>query len=209
MNNRDNRLIWEALTEAASRPPSGTPVADTASGHKVLILPHVLQHIESQHDDGPGKGSIFARTPSVDELTSAIAAVDINQPTSGALYEVQVQGIGYDLVDTTANAMKLPNAVRTTSQKEERGESIEIPAVQTSASLNDFASNVMTLAIRPTSAELLPDDIKQNEEILQLTSQGRVYALVSAWPGKATVNGLEIPPASQWEGNFAAIIPTQ
>ena len=67
----------------------------------------------------------------------------------------------------------------------------------------------MTLVLRPTSAEFLPDDLKQNEEILQLTDQGRVYALLSAWPGKATVNGLEIPPASQWEGNFAVIIPTQ
>jgi hypothetical protein len=204
--NNDSQLIWEMYTEGASRPAPGTPTAITGSGETVLILPHVLQHIESQHGEGPGQGSVFHRTPSVDELSSAIAQVDISSPTSGALYEIPMQNIGADLVDTLDTAMKLPGAQQTTTTKEER-EPVEVPAVTTTASMNDFVSNVMTLVLRPTSAEYLPDDLKQNPEILQLVDEGQVYALLSAWPGKATVNGEEIPPASQWNGAFAVIIP--
>jgi hypothetical protein len=204
--NKDNKLIYEMYAESASRPAPGTPTATTGSGQTVLILPHVLQHIESQHGDGPGQGSVFHRTPSVEELSSAISQVDISAPTSGALYEIPMQNIGADLVDTLENAMKLPGAQQTTTTKEER-EPVEVPAVTTTASMNDFVSNVMTLVLRPTSAEFLPDDLKQNPEILQLVGEGQVYALLSAWPGKATIDGQEIPPASQWNGAFAVIIP--
>ena len=205
--DKDNKLIYEMYAEASSRPANGTPTAVAGSGETVIISPWVLQHIETQHGQGPGQGSIFNRVPSTDELADAIASVDISNPTSGALYEIPIQDIGYDLVDTTENAMNLPGAQKGESFKEERGEQIPVVAVTTSSPVRDFASNIMTLVLRPTAAEYLPDDLKQDEEILGLVEQGKVYALLSAWPGKATVNGVEVPPASKWGEDYAVIIP--
>ena len=207
MKDKDQQLIWEAYCENASRPAPGTPTALAASGETVIISPWVLQHIETQHGSGPGQGSIFNRVPSTDELATAISRVDISKPASGALYEIPIQDIGYDLVDKTENAMKYPGAQKGQSFKEERGQQIPVVAITTTSSIRDFASNVMTLVLRPTSAEYLPDDLKQDEGILGLVEQGKVYALLSAWPGKATVNGVEVPPASEWGEEYAVIIP--
>ncbi|MBN1896521.1 MAG: hypothetical protein JW789_02220 [Candidatus Aenigmarchaeota archaeon] len=182
-----------------------TIVVQAASGHTVLISSMVLEHIKGQHAVS-GKGSVFARVPDVNEFMKAVQSLDITKPDADGLYEVKIKGIGYDLVRDIKKARGLKGARERTAIKEEMGGQVSVPAIKTSLPMKEFMTDVSTLVIRPTPAEYIPEDVK-NDEMLGLAARGRIYSVLTMWPGRATINGEAVPPASQWKGKYAVIIP--
>ena len=50
----------------------------------------------------------------------------------------------------------------------------------------------------------LPEDVKEDGDIMNMINQGKVYSLLTAFPGNPN-----IPRASEWNGQFAVIVPTK
>jgi hypothetical protein len=154
-------------------------------------------HIERGHKE-PGKGSIFADF-NLAQVGDAVAVINVN--SDQVVYTIEVPGVGYDLVLPMDEALALPNAEMTEVAKEERGGEVLVPAVITSAPLNSFLTDKLSVVIRPTdSLEYVPDDVK--EQVAQAVEEGRVYSILSAWPGRG-----DVPPVPQWKENWAVVIP--
>jgi hypothetical protein len=102
----------------------------------------------------------------------------------------------------TDKALQLPGAQKVVVTKEERGQPIEVIGVKTSKPLETFLQNTLSVVVRPTTdMQYVPDDVK--ETVADAVGQGKVYSVLSAWPGEET------PPASKWGGKWAVIIPGQ
>jgi hypothetical protein len=99
-------------------------------------------------------------------------------------------------------AKNLDDAEETFAIKKEGKNEIEVPLIKTSQSENDFKTNRLTLVIRKSSQQFLPDDVKENEEILEKINDGKVYSLITAFPGNPN-----IPRVSEWNGEYAIVVP--
>jgi hypothetical protein len=58
------------------------------------------------------------------------------------------------------------------------------------------------LVIRKSNPQFLPDDVKEDEELLNKINDGKVYSLLTAFPGNPN-----IPRASEWNGQYAVVEP--
>jgi hypothetical protein len=58
------------------------------------------------------------------------------------------------------------------------------------------------LVIRKSNPQFIPDDVKEDEEILNKLSDGKVYSLLTAFPGNPN-----IPRTSEWNGQYAVVEP--
>jgi hypothetical protein len=141
-----------------------------------------------------GQGSIFAK-PIDTVLVMAQKAID-NEPnidkianTTGTL-TIKTPNIGYNLVLPIEQAKKLPNAKQTEVEKIEGPNKIKVPAIQTSAPINQFSTDELTIIVRPKKDE--SGSVIKNE-----------YIVLSAFPGDPS-----IPRASEWNGRYAVIIPS-
>jgi hypothetical protein len=118
------------------------------------------------------------------------------------LFELNVLNVGFDLVLPYVEAKNLDDAEETFAIKKEGKNEIEVPLIKTSQSENDFKTNRLTLVIRKSSQQFLPDDVKENEEILEKINDGKVYSLITAFPGNPN-----IPRVSEWNGEYAIVVP--
>jgi hypothetical protein len=174
-----------------------TDLLTSQNGNVIIFADWVKGHIERGHKE-PGEGSIFADFD-LGQVADAISAIDVN-PDQG-VYTISVPGVGYNLVLPMKEAVALPAAERTEVTKEERQGKITVPAVITSAPLDSFLTDELSIVVRPTdSLEYVPDDVK--EQVAPAVEEGRAYSILSAWPGRG-----DVPPASQWGENWAVIIP--
>ena len=201
-----NRLRIAALEQklagAGDKPrqlQKGTWKIPVRSGH-VLLSQWAIKHITAHNDIGTG--SVFTR--GIDERTLIKLIQKAPVKGKGGLYTMKASNVGYNLVLPMSEALKLPGAVQTTVQKEERGQKITVPAVQTSASIRNFSTSQISLVIRPSNPQFLPDDAKKVDAIISDVNMGRSYSLLTAFPGDP-----DIPPASQWGGKYAVIIPSK
>ncbi|MCK4816498.1 hypothetical protein KA005_12085, partial [bacterium] len=186
-----------------------TVVTKARSGEIVLLAPTLFIHIKTQHEKG-GLGSAFLKVPSAKELKTIISWMNLKVAGRGdGLYEFlhSRKIAGWDLVKSIKDARKLENAVETTVEKEERGQPVKVPGVRTSQPISDFETSFMTFVIRPTPPAYLPDDVKGNEKLVSAAQEGKIYSVLSVWPGAAVIYGEPVPPASQWNGRYAVIIP--
>jgi len=179
------------LTEA-------TDVVQIKPGH-VLISDYVKQHISSHNDIGIG--SVFNKNVDMELISNAAKQAPVAD--DGGAYTVTAPGIGYNLVLPIDEALSLPDAEQTTVVKDERGQEIEVPAVKTSANIDQFATDQLTVIIRPSNPDYLPDDVKNDPEILQAIENNESYSILTAFPGDPN-----IPPASEWNNQFAVILPS-
>tara|TARA_Y100000593_G_C4232932_1_gene297959 strand:+ start:42 stop:635 length:594 start_codon:yes stop_codon:yes gene_type:complete len=167
------------------------------SGQNIIMFSDWAKgHIERGHKE-PGQGSIFA-----DFDLSLVSQKLKNIPIEGkgGVYSLTIPGVGYDLVMPTDKALQLPDAQKVVVTKEERGQPIEVVGVKTSAPLAEFLQNTLSVVVRQTTdIQYVPDDAK--EAVAAAIDQGRVYSVLSAWPGGET------PPASGWGGKWAVVIP--
>jgi len=177
------------LTEA-------TDLLQSKNGNIVIFSDWAKEHIERGHKE-PGKGSIFA---DFDLSLVNRSLNDISVDENQAVYTINVPDVGYDLVLPMQEAINLPDAKRIEVEKEDR-EIIKVTGIVTSAPLNEFTTNKLSIVIRPTSdLQYVPDDVK--DEVASSIEQGRVFSILSAWPGRG-----DVPPAPQWGDEWAVIIP--
>lgn len=141
----------------------------------------------------PGQGSIFAKPindviKTVQQIVDSAKNIDKVANSTGTL-TVSSPGIGYDLVLPLEQALKLPGAKQGQVEKIEGPNKIKVPSVNTTAPLSQFASDKLTVIVRPKKNEA--GEVIPNE-----------YIVLSAFPGNP-----DIPRASEWRNKFAVIIP--
>lgn len=169
------------------------------AGH-VLFSDWAKDHI-AKHNE-PGIGSVFSSNINIEQLVKIIETLPVQG--EGGPYTTKVPNIGYNLVLPYEEAKSLPDAQETTVEKQERGQKFNVPAFTTSAPMSQFKTDVLTLIIVPSNPQYLPDDVKQDKDILNSIKQKESYSIVTAFPGDPN-----IPPVSQWNNRYAVVIPDQ
>jgi hypothetical protein len=178
-----------------------TEKISTENGEIVLISDYVKNHIKEHNQFG--MGSTFREGITDEEISSYVEeVVSSNELGEGGLFELNVPNVGFDLVLPYVEAKNLDDAEETFAIKKEGKNEIEVPLIKTSQSENDFKTNRLTLVIRKSSQQFLPDDVKENEEILEKINDGKVYSLITAFPGNPN-----IPRVSEWNGEYAIVVP--
>jgi len=180
-----------------------TDKIQTFNGEVILISDYVKNHIKDHNQFG--SGSVFKEGITDEDINSFVnMVIENNELGDGGAFEIEVPGIGFDLVKPYDEAMSYDNAEESTTIKKEGPNEIEVPLVRTSQSEDDFISDRLTLIIRPSNPNFLPEDVKEDGDILNMINQGKVYSLLTAFPGNPN-----IPRASEWGGQFAVIVPTK
>lgn len=170
-------------------------------GIVILISDYVKKHI-MEHNK-PGLGSVFKKGISESDILKMSQNVVKKVSGDGGAYEIKVPGVGYDLVLPMEQAKSLKDAEESTVEKQEGPNKVTVPAVSTSESINKFSTDRISLIIRKSNPQYLPDDVKSDENILNKIKEGKCYSLLTAFPGNP-----DIPKASEWNGKFAVIIPS-
>ena len=142
----------------------------------------------------PGQGSIFANPESVKDIVLKLVQDNKDKiadiaTTTGALKST-VGGIGYDLVITTEEAKSLQDAQMGETEKVEGPNKLKVPSVKTTAPMEQFNTDELTVIIRP----------KKDEKSVVMPNK---FIILSAFPGK------ELPRTSEWGGKYAIVIPDQ
>jgi hypothetical protein len=182
------------LTEATDKIPG-------KDGVVILISDYAKKHI-MEHNK-PGMGSVFKTGVNEDEITNMIKEVASKVTGDGGAYELKSPGIGYDLVLPIDKAKALKDAKEAEIEKQEGPNKIKVPSITTSQPLSNFTSDRISLIIRKSNPQFLPDDVKTDDEITKKIEEGKCYSLLTAFPGNP-----DIPRASEWNGKFAVIIPS-
>jgi hypothetical protein len=141
----------------------------------------------------PGQGSIFAKSIS-DVLKLAQDALDKEQnidkiANSTGTLTIKSPSIGYNLVLPIDKAKALPGAKESEVEKIEGPNRIKVPAITTTAPMDQFKTDQLTVIVRP----------KKDESGAVIPNE---YIVLSAFPGDPS-----IPRASEWGGKYAVIIP--
>ena len=170
-------------------------------GIVILISDYVKKHI-MEHNK-PGLGSVFKKGISENDILKMSQNAAKKVSGDGGAYEIKVPGVGYDLVLPMEQAKSLKDAEESTVEKQEGPNKVTVPAVSTSESINKFSTDRISLIIRKSNPQYLPDDVKGDENILNKIKEGKCYSLLTAFPGNP-----DIPKASEWNGKFAVIIPS-
>jgi len=180
-----------------------TDKLQTSNGEVILVSDYVKNHIKDHNKFG--SGSVFKEGITDEEINSFVnMVIENNELGEGGAFEIEVPGIGYDLVKPYDEAMSYDNAEESTTIKKEGPNEIEVPLVRTSQSEDDFRTDRLTLIIRPSNPNFLPEDVKEDGNIMDMINQGKVYSLLTAFPGNPN-----IPRASEWDGQFAVVVPTK
>ena len=146
-----------------------------------------------------GQGSIFAMSiekvvKKVKEIAASAGNVDQIANTTGVL-STEVPNIGYDLVVPVVDGKPMhkgkPIQVKITKTKKEEGpNTIEVPAIITNEPLKSFATDQLTIIVRPM----------KNQEGQVLPNE---YIILSAFPGSTAAD----KRASDWNGEYMVVIP--
>jgi hypothetical protein len=180
-----------------------TDKIQTSNGGVILVSDYVKNHIKDHNQFG--SGSVFKEGITDEDINSFVnMVIENNELGEGGAFEIEVPEIGFDLVKPYDEAMSYDNAEESTTIKKEGPNEIEVPLVRTSQSEDDFRSDRLTLIIRPSNPNFLPEDVKEDNNIMNMINQGKVYSLLTAFPGNPN-----IPRASEWNGQFAVIVPTK
>ena len=180
-----------------------TDKIQTSNGGVILVSDYVKNHIKDHNQFG--SGSVFKEGITDEDINSFVnMVIENNELGEGGAFEIEVPGIGFDLVKPYDEAISYDNAQESTTIKKEGPNEIEVPLINTSQSEDDFRTNRLTLIIRPSNPNFLPEDVKEDGNIMDMINQGKVYSLLTAFPGNPN-----IPRASEWNGEFAVIVPTK
>lgn len=175
---------------------------DGNDGIVILVSDFVKNHIMTHNK--VGAGSIFKSGVNEAEIVKMVTQVASKVSGDGGAYELNQSGIGYDLVLPMEAAKKLPDAVEGTVEKQEGPSKVTVPSISTSEPIQKFVTNRISLIIRKSNPQFLPEDVKADESILGKIKEGKCYSLLTAFPGNP-----DIPKASEWGGKFAVILPGQ
>ena len=165
----------------------------------VLFPDWLLGKLDRVHGK-PGQGSVFAIP--AEQVAAKVKDIVANEPdldkianTSGVLSRA-IPNIGYDLVAKVINGKPVDpkgeeiTGEMTTVEKEEGLEKVTVKAVVTDRPLSDFATDQLTVIVRPMKSE------DGN------TIPGK-YIILTAYPGVTATDRR----ASEWGDDYAVIIP--
>ena len=138
-------------------------------GSTIHFMDWLVEKTKRVHSE-PGQGSIFAMSidqvvEKVKEIASSAGDVDQIANTTGVL-SANVPNIGYDLVVPVVNGQPMHKGRPlqgqiTTTQKEEGPNSIDVPAIITSEPIESFATDQLTIIVRPMKSQdgqVLPNE---------------------------------------------------
>jgi hypothetical protein len=138
----------------------------SSDGNIVLVSDWVKSHIKDHNEFGTG--SVFREGITDEEISNFVnEIISTNELGDGGAFEIEVPEIGYNLVLPYDEAVNLENAEELTTIKKEGKNEIQVPLIKTSQSSDDFKTNKLTLVIRKSNPQFLPDDVKEDEEIFQ------------------------------------------
>jgi len=166
----------------------------------IIVSGDVKKHIMTHNKIGIG--SVFKKGVSDSKIVELVKTVGRKVSGDGGAYQLKISGIGYDLVLPMNKANKLKDAEDGYVLKDEGPSKVKVPSVTTSQPLSDFSTNIVTFIIRKSNPQYLPSDVKNNENVNSKIKEGNCYSVLTAFPGNP-----DIPKASQWNNNYAVIIP--
>ena len=178
-----------------------TDLIGSSDGNLIIVSDYVKNHIKEHNE--LGIGSIFKKGITDMEILNVVEKIKNEVNPSQSAYQIKVPRIGYNLVLPYDKAMNLEAAVESTTEKKEGPNTITVPLVQTTQSLNDFSTDDLTLIIRPSNPQFLPEDVKMDLEVMEKIEEGKCYSLLTAFPGDP-----DIPKASEWHGMYAVVVPS-
>ena len=166
----------------------------------ILVSDYVKKHIMTHNKIGIG--SVFKSGITEDEIEKMVTEVASKVSGDGGAYELTKSGIGYDLVLPIDKAKTLKGAKEGEIEKQEGPNKIKVPSITTTQPVSDFSTDRISLIIRKSNPQFLPDDVKADENIKKKIEEGKCYSLLTAFPGNPN-----IPKASEWGVKYAVIIP--
>lgn len=178
-----------------------TDLIGSSNGNLIIVSDYVKNHIKEHNE--LGIGSIFRKGITEGEILSMVEKIKNEVNSSQSAYQIRVPKIGYNLVLPYDEAMDLEGAVESTTEKKEGPNTVIVPLVQTTQDLEDFITDEITLIIRPSNPQFLPEDVKMDSEVMSKIDEGKCYSLLTAFPGDP-----DIPKASEWKGMFAVVVPS-
>ena len=186
-------VVAENLLEATDQIPGKDNIV-------ILVSDYAKKHIMTHNKIGVG--SVFKTGISEDDIIKMVTDVSSKVSGDGGAYELKQSGIGYDLVLPMEKAKSLKDAKEGEVEKQEGPNKVKVPSITTSQPASDFSTDRISLIIRKSNPQFLPDDVKKNEDINKKIEEGKCYSLLTAFPGNP-----DIPRASEWNGKYAVIIP--
>jgi hypothetical protein len=178
-----------------------TDLIGSSNGNLIIVSDYVKNHIKEHNE--LGAGSIFKKGITETEILNMIERIKNEVNPSQSAYQIKVPRIGYNLVLPYDEAMSLEEAVESATEKKEGTNTITVPLVQTIQPLSDFSTDDLTLIVRPSNPQFLPEDVKMDPEVMKKIEEGKCYSLLTAFPGDP-----DIPKASEWNGMYAVVVPS-
>jgi hypothetical protein len=177
----------------------------TSGDNLILLSDYVKKHILTHNE--VGQGSVFKKGITEETIRKIIDSVSKKVSGIGGMYKMNVNGIGYDLVLPIDKAKTLPDARLDTTKKRENNKDVIVPIVYTSASIEKFKTNKLTIIIRLSDPEFLPDDVKAGKDgdyadVYSKIDEKKCYSVLTMFVGTP-----DIPRASEWGGKYAVIVP--
>ena len=176
------------------------------NGHKIIISSLILQHI-SYHTE-IGYGSVFKKGVKID---ISLIPDDVKPGVNTVYFD---QTIGYNLLMKRLDAIdELPHIEVGYSEKESYAGGtrslVKVPAIYTSAKLEKFATNEMSVLLFPYNPNFASNELKK---FVQDNNAQDHLVWGSAFPGPMSIDGTVIKPVHMWEEggefDFAVIIPS-
>lgn len=190
-----------------------------SDGKIVLTADETYEHI-GMHAE-VGTGSVFSGGITPEMIQDELSSVAI--PEKGGGVKANFPGGGYLLVAPYEVAMQFPDATVGTATKEDRGQPVEVTAVHTTKSIEDFKTDVTTMLVfgyNPQfSDEMTNAFVESVPELNTALESGKLFMLATAFPGGFSVSEVggitfpeaEVPRSVEWGGtenpSWAVIIP--
>lgn len=190
-----------------------------ADGKIVLTADETYEHI-GMHAE-VGTGSVFSGGIKPEDIQGALMKANI--PEGGGGVPANFPGGGYLLVAPYEVAMQFPDATVGTATKEDRGQPVEVTAVHTTKSIEDFKTDVTTMLVfgyNPQFSDEMTNAFVESEpELSTALENGNLFMLATAFPGGFSVSEVggitfpevQVPRSVEWGGtenpSWAVIIP--
>lgn len=196
-----NRISTFDQFLSESKINESTDLIGSSNGNLIIVSDYVKNHIKEHNE--LGTGSIFRKGITDREIIDMVEEIKNEINPNQSAYQIKVPRIGYNLVLPYEEAMDLEGADESSTEKKEGPNMISVPLIQTTQPLRDFETDVLTLIVRPSNPQFLPEDVKMDSEVMKKIEEGKCYSLLTAFPGDPN-----IPKASEWNGMYAVIVPT-
>ena len=212
---------WRKYLNESVKQIGDYTVIEREDGKIVLSSQEVFDHISTHGDYGIG--SVFSGQITPEMIIDFVEnRADI--AAGGGFVKGDFPGGGYELVKPIAwISQNINDADPVIAKKQEfsqeAGKMVDVPvlAIKTSEPVSKFATSETSVGIfkyDPNRSSPEQNDFINNNEVLSTAaSEGRLYALATAFPGGFEIEGKPVPRVTEWGGTdpktakWAVIIP--